>query len=61
MYRQSEFNIYEHVLAAIISLIDNNPEAIKQAKRMNLDFKNIIMQRLRIIENEPSQLVCTDL
>jgi hypothetical protein len=58
MYRLSELNIHEHVLAAIISLIDDNPEAIRQAKHMNLDFKNIITQRLFVIENDPSHLVC---
>ncbi len=57
IYNETEFHIHEHVLAAIIALIDNNPEAIKQAKHMNLDFKNIISRRLSLIENEPGSLV----
>lgn len=58
MYRLTQLNIHEYVLAAIIALIENNPNAIKQAKEMNLDFKNIISQRLSIIENDPSCMVC---
>ena len=50
--------MHEYVLSAITSLIDNNPVAIKQAKNMNLNFKNMITQRLQIINNDASQLVC---
>jgi hypothetical protein len=57
MYNTTEYNIHEHILAAIIALIDNNPKAIKQAKQMNLDFKNIISRRLSVVENDPSSLV----
>jgi len=54
MYRQNEHNIHEHVLSAITTLIDDNPEAIRQAKEMHLDFKAILTQRLVQIENDPS-------
>lgn len=57
IYSQTQLNIHEHVLSAITSLIDNNPSAIKQAKNMNLNFKNIISQRIQIVQDDPSQLV----
>ena len=58
IYSQTQLNVHEYVLSAITSLIDNNPVAIKQAKNMNLNFKNMITQRIQIIENDPSHLVC---
>lgn len=54
MYRQPDSNIHEHILSAINVLIDDNPLAIKQAKEMsNMNFKQILADRIQIIGNDP--------
>jgi hsp70-interacting protein len=54
MYRQTESNIHEHILAAINILIDDNPPAIKQAKEMKeINFKQILQQRIQLINGDP--------
>lgn len=56
IYReQFELNIYDHILAAITELINNNPDAIKQAQAMNLNFKALLTDRLSQINNDPSR------
>ena len=58
LYSQEETNIHEHVLSAISVLIDNNPEAISQAKLMsNLNLKKTLSDRLEVIRDDPRYLV----
>ncbi|RNA05940.1 Hsp70-binding 1 [Brachionus plicatilis] len=54
IYKQDDHQIHEHILSAINVLIDDNPEAIKQAKELeNIDFKKLLKDRLRAIEQDP--------
>lgn len=54
MYRQPDSNIHEHILSAINILIDDNPNAIKQAKEMKeVNFKQILTDRIRLINEDP--------
>ena len=54
MYRQPDLNIHEHVLSAINILIDDNPVAIEQARQMKeINFKQILSQRIELIRNDP--------
>lgn len=54
MYSFPDSNIHEHILSAINVLIDENPKAIKQAKEMkDLNFKQILSQRIELIGNDP--------
>ena len=58
LYSQAEINIHEHVLSAISVLIDNNPEALNQAKSMsNLNLKKTLLDRLEVIRDDPRYLV----
>jgi hsp70-interacting protein len=54
MYRQPDSNIHEHVLSAINVMIDDNPVAIEQARQMKeINFKQILSQRIELIRNDP--------
>lgn len=54
MYKKPDSEIHEHILSAINILIENNPAAIKQAKEMkDINFKQIITDRLQIINDDP--------
>ena len=54
MYNKPDSNIHEHILSAINVLIDDNPEAIKQAKEMkNINFKQILTERIAAISSDP--------
>lgn len=54
IYRQDNHDVHEHILSAINVLIDDNPEAVKQAKQLeNIDFKQLLTDRLRIAANDP--------
>lgn len=54
MYSFPDSNIHEHILSAINVLIDDNPLAIKQAKEMReLNFKQILSQRIELIGDDP--------
>lgn len=54
IYRQDNHDTHEHILSAINVLIDDNPEAVRQAKQLeNVDFKHLLSERLRITENDP--------
>lgn len=54
LYRQPESSIHEHILSAINVLIDDNPLAIKQAKEMKFNFKQILTERISHIQEDPS-------
>lgn len=54
MYRDPNSNIHEHILSAINIIIDDNPNAIKQAKEMKeINFKEILTNRIQIINEDP--------
>jgi hypothetical protein len=54
MYRKSDTNIHEQILSAISPLIDENPEAIRQAKEMpGINFKQILTQRIEATRDDP--------
>lgn len=54
MYNKPESNIHEHILSAINVLIDDNPTCIQQAKELKqLNFKQILSQRLENIKDDP--------
>lgn len=53
MYRNPESNIHEHILSAINVLIEENPQAIKQAQEMkDVNFKKILTDRIQTIAND---------
>ena len=54
MYSFSDSNIHQHIISAINVIIDDNPNAIKQAKEMkDLNFKQILAKRIELIQNDP--------
>jgi len=54
MYSQVESNTHEYALSAINVLIDENPEAINQAKNMtSFNLKQILKDRLDVINTDP--------
>lgn len=57
MYSRPDSNIHEHLLSAITVLIDDNPNAIRQAKEMkNFNFKQILTHRINTIQDDPRYL-----
>jgi len=54
MYNDTDSNIHEHVLSAINTLIDDNPDSVKQAIEMKqINFKELLQRRISIISNDP--------
>lgn len=53
IYQQNNHEIHEHILSAINVLIDDNPEAIRQAKELNVNFKQMLSDRLEAIAGDP--------
>lgn len=53
MYQHDNHDVHEHILSAINVLIDDNPQAIQQAKEMSVNFKQILTNRLERISDDP--------
>lgn len=53
---------HEHVLSTLLKLLSDNPEAVKEAQKRNLNFKQFLDDRRQRIAGKPEyQVGCIEL